>query len=637
MLWRAGSNRCREKDLKMRIAALRWKLPEMAAVLALLTCLVVQFGYKFVEVYGSPDSGWILKTGAYILETGRLPVHDLYSWTCADRPWIVYQWLFEVVAAAFLKVGLLWLAGLSAYTIAGILLFFILPRSWLSLSIPAWLTLAVLVLTVNDVWFFLRPQLASFLLLALWLAVLEQHRQGLSEKKIWFLPLLMVLWVNLHSFWFFGLAAVLSYAVPVRRRTLWLVFLFCLAAVFINPYGAKIITYNFSFVTDASRTIAELKSPFILNQFQHFLFLAYLSLCWLVLFWKSRELPKSGLAFAAFTTAAALYAARFMPLAILGTWTCLGLALSKTRVCQGDRPACLNSRLFVACQLVFSILVPFLLWCRACPTQSAAARLFAQGQFDGISFLSRHNVHGERLYNDESLGSRLLFFEIARVFIDNRFDMYGKEFCDRWSVAHYADPGWKAYLQSFGVTAVAISEGQPLYGALLNEPDWLPVYDDRSLSYWLSDTPGHRRQLVEWKLTPELVDGSALNGPALSLTRRIYALKSASLAAAGRSDLKTNRLEAACRSFELLVFLHPHDPEAHHLLIHTLAVSGKAAELKEALKKARWFFWHFDGEDAAPFSSFAPDQQKRIEDWCARSARELLKKYSPGNKNQLEH
>ena len=46
------------------------------------------------------DSIWILETGKYILNHG-IPSTDIFSWTLADKPFIVYQWLFEVLVAFF--------------------------------------------------------------------------------------------------------------------------------------------------------------------------------------------------------------------------------------------------------------------------------------------------------------------------------------------------------------------------------------------------------------------------------------------------------------------------------------------------------------------------------------------------------
>ena len=44
-----------------------------------------------------PDYFWHLRTGQWIVENGQLPDHDLFSCTRPDAPWVLHEWLFEVV------------------------------------------------------------------------------------------------------------------------------------------------------------------------------------------------------------------------------------------------------------------------------------------------------------------------------------------------------------------------------------------------------------------------------------------------------------------------------------------------------------------------------------------------------------
>ena len=61
----------------------------------------------------------------------------------------------------------------------------------------------------------------------------------------------MVLWANLHSFWFVGLLMLLCTLIGERknRRQLLLLTLCCSLAVLVNPYGLELVKYNFSFVS----------------------------------------------------------------------------------------------------------------------------------------------------------------------------------------------------------------------------------------------------------------------------------------------------------------------------------------------------------------------------------------------------
>src|SRR5690606_2377383 len=44
-----------------------------------------------------PDYFWHLKAGEYILAHRALPPGDVFSFTRAGQPWVLHEWLFEVV------------------------------------------------------------------------------------------------------------------------------------------------------------------------------------------------------------------------------------------------------------------------------------------------------------------------------------------------------------------------------------------------------------------------------------------------------------------------------------------------------------------------------------------------------------
>jgi hypothetical protein len=601
--------------------------------LATLACFLAFFSFGWLFVF-PPDSGWLLKTGEYILQNAALPQHDLYSWTVPDKPWVIYQWLYEAIMAVPLMLGHLWLAGLAAFALAGVLLMFVMPNQWLRRGVPVWITFGMLTLALNEVWFQLRPQIASYFMILAFVATLEKYRQGGSKRWLWLLPPLMVLWTNLHSFWFIGLLAILCYALTAGsgRRWLWLTLALSTAAVLINPYGLGIVTYNWLFVTDVTQEIAELKSPFYFHTNETFLFFGYILCTWAIFIARHRKVPSAGLLFSAIATIAALRYARFMPVAILATWPYAGLALSTAR----PNPM-FHQRWFATTQLLLAIAFPMAVWWQAVPTPRRAAELFTAQQLDGLLFTQQHRLPDERLYNDESLGSRLLFFGARKVFIDNRFDFYGKQFDADWMVAHYGDPGWKEYLQRYGVNAIAISEGEPLKKRLLADPDWLLVYDDGTMSYWITDTPEHQALISQWNMTPDKIGNAQISQAARSRTLASLTLRQKAVRylanqhfAAGFAAARANKIDEAIEEFRRAVHINPHDSEYQHQLIHTLAVARREQELADALRAARPFFWQLPGEPigpADPNRAYTAEQRRKIDAWVSDSTKQLLEKY----------
>jgi hypothetical protein len=469
---------------------------QLIATLVAIGYLLYLFSFAHWFVFPA-DTAWILKTGQYILNHGALPTHDLFSWTFPHHDWVLYQWLFEALAAAVLNLGGLWLCGLVTYVSAALILFYFLPRRWLDLGVPVWITFVMLVLVTNEVWFFLRPQLASFFLIIVFLDVLERYRRGASAKRLWILPPLMVLWANLHSFWFIGLLAVFCYAIAGGRSAgpLWATLFLSMLAVLVNPYDVRLIQYNLRFVSVVPQEIKELNSPFQFNTPETYTFLAYMAISWIFLCAKLRKVPLPGLLFSAVASVAALRYARFMPIAVLATWPYLGLALGNARWLS----ARVVSRKIAIPHLIVALAVPAVIWCTMVPNERAAGMIMAGGQLDGVIFLAKHRVPDERLYNDETMGSNLLFFGVRKVFIDNRFDMYDPAFFEQNQIVRNAQRGWQNVLQRYNVNAVAVSGGLPLRRALKSTPGWLLVYDDVSMSYWLSDSPEHRNIIRQWQ------------------------------------------------------------------------------------------------------------------------------------------
>ena len=53
----------------------------------------------------TPDLPWLKAAGHWILDHGQLPATDPFSWTAAERPWVLYQWGFEAALAALDRVA----------------------------------------------------------------------------------------------------------------------------------------------------------------------------------------------------------------------------------------------------------------------------------------------------------------------------------------------------------------------------------------------------------------------------------------------------------------------------------------------------------------------------------------------------
>lgn len=230
------------------------------------------------------DYFWHLRTGALIAETGRVPTVDPYSYSALGARWVDLHWLFQVALFQLYEIG-----GHAANRTAGFVLgCAIVAVSALSLwrkDRPAVCGLALTLLVVAAcIRFLVRPDTVSLLLTAIVLALLRRDERG-SDRWVYAIVPVQLLWANMHGLQAVGLALIaiallaelaapwVAAGQPMRRdrvQRLSIVLALSLLAAFLNPNGldgalfplqqlAMINPVASSGVFD--RTIDELRSP----------------------------------------------------------------------------------------------------------------------------------------------------------------------------------------------------------------------------------------------------------------------------------------------------------------------------------------------------------------------------------------
>src|SRR5450759_1631004 len=193
------------------------------------------------------DIGWHIRTGELILNTGRAPVADPFSFTRPRQPWFAWEWLADVVFAETWHwrglAGVAALAGAVLALAATALLARILRRGsglWIGLGA----TLAAV--SASSVHYLARPHVFSILFyaLALWVLSEDRLRRG---PRLWLLVPLTALWVNLHAGFVAWLATLgLLLALCAARRDWFQVRRYgalaalCSLASLLNPYGWQV-------------------------------------------------------------------------------------------------------------------------------------------------------------------------------------------------------------------------------------------------------------------------------------------------------------------------------------------------------------------------------------------------------------
>ena len=167
------------------------------------------------------DFWWHLATGRSIVAQAGIPSVDSFSYTQAGQPFFNQGWLAELLMYGLFEVGglplLLLFQALVIVLAYGLLLRLCIIRSG-RLRLSVVLLMLSLPLAFSN--WTIRPQSYTFPLFVGFLTILTEYRLG-RTNRLWLLPLLMTLWVNMHGAFVLGLAmiGITFLGEALRRRT----------------------------------------------------------------------------------------------------------------------------------------------------------------------------------------------------------------------------------------------------------------------------------------------------------------------------------------------------------------------------------------------------------------------------------
>lgn len=179
------------------------------------------------------DFWWHLATGRLIVETGSIPDIDQFSYTQAGQPFYNQSWLAQLLMYGIYRLGgVPLLLVIQAAVIA--LAYGLLLRLCIKRSGAVRLSVGLLLMTTMPLSFDnwnVRPQTYAFPIFVAFLYLLTRWRtahfyrdqdsrsSSPGTDRLWLLPLLMILWVNLHgSFVLGGALVALTFAGEWARR-----------------------------------------------------------------------------------------------------------------------------------------------------------------------------------------------------------------------------------------------------------------------------------------------------------------------------------------------------------------------------------------------------------------------------------
>ena len=467
------------------------------------------------------DFWWHLKTGEYIVEHGKLPVPDPFSYTSSHGPPaypgeetvrrfnLTHEWLAQVFWWLLYRFGgfpavVLWKGFLLAVVCAAAGCLAARRAGNFYLGILAALApVPVLTLFAAD-----RPALVTFALVAIFVLVLDGYVSGGRAAWVWLLIPLHVVWANSHGGFFLGWGVLAAYSAGAwrlpaeRRKPLWLAAGLCILLSGLNPNGFRIIevlpAYRESYLTS---TLIEWKPPFLWGPPYSYNLLLYSTAAAMIAAWRKLRLSDV-LLFAAFGSAS-LMAFRnivfvaFLAPVLLAAYAWPLLAAKLPRLPAG--PIKLLLSLGLAGLLVYQGSAGGLYQLRA------AEWKFPQG---AAEFLRRNQIT-DPMFNSYEYGGYLIWalWPQQRTFIDGRalnetvYKDYarilhvkrsagreGKELrtrlLDRYNVQFVVTNAFE--FASGVIYPLALALSGPSY------PEWALVYEDAQALVFARDVPRNR-------------------------------------------------------------------------------------------------------------------------------------------------
>jgi tetratricopeptide (TPR) repeat protein len=417
------------------------------------------FVFIFITILSSrllsdPDLGFHLNSGKYIVENFSFPDKDVFTYTSTNNDYVDLQWLFQVII--FVLYNITGYVGLSIFvTILSLLLLYLLTLRHRFLKIP---------LSISCIFFFtsyliiesrlvLRPELFTFIFITIILFWLDKYYYT-RKKNLYLLPVVMLIWCNVHSLFVLGFFLLGSYFISLwikdkkidKHFSIW--FAISIVICFINPYFAKGFTFPLELFTrfDSNNIfnqyIKEFKSTFEIDLFvvKNFLFVIFICVTVILFLFtiKKRKLHEFILLIG--FTYLALISIRNIPLFIIVALPIAGSSIEsikeKLKFIIKWRPHIYYGLIIFSIGIIFRLFTNSFYISNNSPYKTGFGIDEQQQPVSVSEFLNYHHLRG-KIINSLGIGGWLSWSTSQPVFMDGRLEVIKeniyKEVVESWS------------------------------------------------------------------------------------------------------------------------------------------------------------------------------------------------------------
>jgi hypothetical protein len=529
-------------------SARRFLLPSLRDIVFISFFWSIMAGPLSNRPLADADIGWHIRTGEQILATHSLPRTDPFSSTMHGQPWFAWEWLYDLVLGILHRAcglnGVVWICALLVAGIFALLLSQLLRRGTGLLLAVVLMLLAEAAATIH---LYARPHIASWLFSLLWFLALDRwerweprnrREQGSFPRWIpWFFPTSILLWVNLHGGWIFGMALLGIYTVAAfveslrakdafaaifhaqRARTMAVACLTSAAATLVNPFGWRLHWHIYRYLSDRylMNRIDEFRSPNFHDWSERSFAIILMSV--LIAFAGNRvenrgKLRLSHLLIILFAVYMAFYSSRNVPvssmLLVLITGPILwrnfaGLAdqatalpslrgivarISGFSVRMGAQEMQLRGHLWPVVAVAFALAICLqggwlgsrqVIHAAFSPQKMpVAAVTFLQNEGQG-NVSGMEPIFSPPVFSTDAWGGYLIYrmYPARKVVVDDRHDLYESSRIRQYLILTQGETGWQGVLQGWQIRTALLPADSTLSNLLRELPrEWRVVYED---------------------------------------------------------------------------------------------------------------------------------------------------------------
>jgi len=454
----------------------------------LLSAVIFAYAPRGITI-GESDIWWHLLNARHLVLHHSFPRIDTYSFTAAGSRWISYEWISELLfLAAFRTAGLQGLVILYA-TLIVLIFAAVYYRSWRAGADCKDAAVATLGgVCIGCVSLAPRMLLFGWLCLTGVLLVLDHFRR--TGRGLWLLPPLFLLWINLHGSWVYGMVVlvltILSGLVqgqwhivearrwtPAELRKLLIAMAASGAALFVNPFGYKLVLYPLDLIFRQQQIVQTVQYwlPVDFSTWNGKLALGTIFAVLAAALFSSRRWRLDEILLAAFALWSGLSHVRFLDFAAIIIVPILAprLRLFSPYDAAIDKPW-LNAAI-MSCA-VAAVIFFF-------PTKhELQVQLDREYPTAAVKFMQSHHLEG-RIFNSVEFGGYMEWSSPElKPFIDGREDIfiYNGTFDDYMRTVTLQHPG--DVLAKYGIEYILLERAWPLAYVLQGDPSWHLIYSD---------------------------------------------------------------------------------------------------------------------------------------------------------------